>query len=401
MNDKLNLQDLTDGLAESHGMSRRNAESFVRDFFVLIAEALEKDKYVKVKGLGTFKLIEVDARESVDVNTGEHIEIQGHNRVTFTPDPTLKDAVNKPFSVFETVVLEDAPAADSQPAEEKQAVEERAAVEEKPIDVRPAEEQQPADEQQSVKEGQSSEDTPIEPNEPIEPNTPTEPNKPIEPITPTESIEPTPSTPPIEPAAPQPTPSASVEQLRISEKKRKEIAKKAETSSTPFFAIIAIIIILGCIGFVAYLYYPDFADSQDNEPAQQTELTQPADTIGLQQEQALGQSSADAASTEQASSASAQPSSSSASTAAQGATTPQPADGGTVQKLTAGQQYQPDGVLATYTVKRGESLSDISNHFYGSRSFYTYIVSFNRDKIKNPDSVPVGTVLQIPRLVSK
>lgn len=355
MNDKLNLQDLTDGLAESHGMSRRNAESFVRDFFVLIAEALEKDKYVKVKGLGTFKLIEVDARESVDVNTGEHIEIQGHNRVTFTPDPTLKDAVNKPFSVFETVVLEDAPAADSQPAEEKQAVEERAAVEEKPI----------------------------------------------EPTTPTESIEPTPSTPPIEPAAPQPAPSASVEQLRISEKKRKEIAKKAETSSTPFFAIIAIIIILGCIGFVAYLYYPDFADSQDNEPAQQTELTQQADTIGPQQGQAPGQSSADAASTEQASSASAQPSSSSASTAAQGATTPQPADGGTVQKLTAGQQYQPDGVLATYTVKRGESLSDISNHFYGSRSFYTYIVSFNRDKIKNPDSVPVGTVLQIPRLVSK
>ena len=79
-----------------------------KEFFQLIEEALEKDKYVKVqKGLGAFKLIDVESRESVNVNTGERFEIQGHTKVSFTPEPALKDLINKPFSHFETVVLND------------------------------------------------------------------------------------------------------------------------------------------------------------------------------------------------------------------------------------------------------------------------------------------------------
>ena len=70
MNEKLNIQDLIDLLAEKHGMSKKNADSFVKEFFQLIEEALEKDKYVKIKGLGAFKLIDVESRESVNVNTG-------------------------------------------------------------------------------------------------------------------------------------------------------------------------------------------------------------------------------------------------------------------------------------------------------------------------------------------
>ena len=73
MNEKLNIQDLIDLLAEKHGMSKKNADSFVKEFFQLIEEALEKDKYVKVKGLGAFKLIDVESRESVNVNTGERL----------------------------------------------------------------------------------------------------------------------------------------------------------------------------------------------------------------------------------------------------------------------------------------------------------------------------------------
>ena len=76
-------------------------------FFSIIEEGLEKDKYVKIKGFGTFKLIEVDSRESINVNTGERFEIQGHTKVTFTPDNNIKEAVNKPFSAFQTVVLEE------------------------------------------------------------------------------------------------------------------------------------------------------------------------------------------------------------------------------------------------------------------------------------------------------
>ena len=105
MNEKLNIQDLIDLLAEKHGMSKKNADSFVKEFFQLIEEALEKDKYVKIKGLGAFKLIDVERRESVNVNTGERFEIQGHTKVSFTPEPALKDIINKPFAHFETVVL--------------------------------------------------------------------------------------------------------------------------------------------------------------------------------------------------------------------------------------------------------------------------------------------------------
>lgn len=107
MNEKLNIQNLIELLAEKHGMSKRNADSFVKEFFQLIEEALEKDKYVKIKGLGAFKLIDVESRESVNVNTGERFEIQGHTKVSFTPEPALKDIINKPFSHFETVVLND------------------------------------------------------------------------------------------------------------------------------------------------------------------------------------------------------------------------------------------------------------------------------------------------------
>lgn len=73
--------------------------------FELIEEALVTEKYVKVKGLGTFKLTEVESRESVNVNTGERIEIQGHTKISFTPDSGMKDLINKPFAHFETVIL--------------------------------------------------------------------------------------------------------------------------------------------------------------------------------------------------------------------------------------------------------------------------------------------------------
>lgn len=120
MNEKLNIQDLIDMLAEKHGMSKKNADSFVKEFFLLIEESLEKDKYVKIKGLGTFKLIDVESRESVNVNTGERFEIQGHTKVSFTPEPTLKDIINKPFSHFETVVLNDSTVLEDTPLENEE-----------------------------------------------------------------------------------------------------------------------------------------------------------------------------------------------------------------------------------------------------------------------------------------
>ena len=118
MNEKLNIQNLIELLAEKHGMDKADAESFVKEFFQLIEESLENDKYVKIRGLGTFKLIDVESRESVNINTGERFEIQGHTKVSFAPEPALKDLINKPFSHFETVVLNDETVLEDTPVED-------------------------------------------------------------------------------------------------------------------------------------------------------------------------------------------------------------------------------------------------------------------------------------------
>lgn len=105
MNDKVTLQDLAVELAKRHQLEGADAESFIRMFFTLIEDGLAADKYVKIKGLGAFKLTEVDSRESIDVNTGKRIEIQSYTKVSFTPDAAMKNLINRPFSHFEPVIL--------------------------------------------------------------------------------------------------------------------------------------------------------------------------------------------------------------------------------------------------------------------------------------------------------
>ena len=104
---KITIQEIASKLITQNGLSKKEATLFVNMMFDLIREALERDKMVKVKGLGTFKIIDVESRESVNVNTGERVLIEGHNKITFTPDALMKELVNKPFSQFETVVLND------------------------------------------------------------------------------------------------------------------------------------------------------------------------------------------------------------------------------------------------------------------------------------------------------
>ena len=108
MDNRLNLVELAEKLAARCDLSSRESETFVRSFFEQIAQGLRYDQLVKVKGFGVFKLVDVNARESVNVNTGERFEIAGHTKVTFTPDASLRDAVNRPFAEFETVLLNDA-----------------------------------------------------------------------------------------------------------------------------------------------------------------------------------------------------------------------------------------------------------------------------------------------------
>ena len=97
--------DLTRDVIAKYGLDKESAERFVQQMFAVLREGIEREKNVKVKSLGTFKITSVNARESVDVNTGERIVIEGRNKITFTPDVVLRDRVNSPFAQFETVVL--------------------------------------------------------------------------------------------------------------------------------------------------------------------------------------------------------------------------------------------------------------------------------------------------------
>ena len=105
MGSKINLQQLAKILAQKKSIPQKDAETFLKEFFDSIVQNVTSDKLVKIKGLGTFKLIEVLDRESVNVNTGERFVIPGHSKLSFTPEPALKDFINKPFADFQTTVI--------------------------------------------------------------------------------------------------------------------------------------------------------------------------------------------------------------------------------------------------------------------------------------------------------
>ena len=104
---KLTLNNIAKVLVEKNGMEPKEAMTFTTAMFDLIHDRLNEEGIVKVKGLGTFKMIRVEARESINVRTGERVLIDSHAKITFTPDAVMKELVNKPFSQFETVVLND------------------------------------------------------------------------------------------------------------------------------------------------------------------------------------------------------------------------------------------------------------------------------------------------------
>jgi nucleoid DNA-binding protein len=196
---KLTIQEVAKILTEKNGLSPREASNFAAEMFSVILQHLQEGDAVKVKGLGTFKIINVEARESVSVRTGERVVIDSHSKVTFTPDTIMRELVNKPFSQFETVVLNDGvefedikddeaeeeatvtkeptvteePAAVEEPAiveepvvaEEPVAVEEPVVVEEQPAET---EEEPVVDEEPTVEEEPVADEEPAVEEEPAE-----------------------------------------------------------------------------------------------------------------------------------------------------------------------------------------------------------------------------------------
>ncbi|MBV3844749.1 HU family DNA-binding protein [Bacteroides eggerthii] len=382
MNEKLNIQDLIDLLAEKHGMSKKNADSFVKEFFQLIEEALEKDKYVKVKGLGAFKLIDVESRESVNVNTGERFEIQGHTKVSFTPEPALKDLINKPFSHFETVVLND-----------------NTVLEDTPVD--------DSDNEDEENAGQKTEEVTAATPEDIE--TPKEKTENREAATTFET--------------------ATSEETMTSEEEKTETPEEAEvmktdasteSSTMKYFIGIVVFVVLLCAGAIAYLYSPELFDNLSSEPPVEKVVDvgtdKPADNTALADSVAVK----DTVTVTEADTASGSPVAEPVTKKPDApvvARRPDPVNTTPVsqtQKTTAqtqkttGTAYIPDstsytivGTETTYTIKSGETLTKVALRFYGTKVLYPYIVKHNPAVIKNPNNVPAGTTIKIPKLKKK
>ncbi|MGM9725789.1 MAG: HU family DNA-binding protein [Prevotella sp.] len=103
--EKINILDLKSHLVAKHGVIESDAQSFINDMNELLRTTLLEEGMVKLRGLGTFKLIDVDSRESINVNTGERVLINSHSKLSFSPDTAMRELINRPFSQFQTVIL--------------------------------------------------------------------------------------------------------------------------------------------------------------------------------------------------------------------------------------------------------------------------------------------------------
>lgn len=154
---KLSIRDLAAAVAPKFKLPQASVENFINQMFEVTLEGLHEDKQTKIKGLGTFKLQAVKARESINVSTGERVLIEGHEKVAFTPDTVMKELINKPFAHFETVMLEEGVEFADTPAEEDApAVEAEPVVAEEPV----VEETAPVTEETIPEEKPASEETP-------------------------------------------------------------------------------------------------------------------------------------------------------------------------------------------------------------------------------------------------
>lgn len=368
MNDKLTIQDLTDLLAEKHGMEKSDAEAFVQEFFQMIERALERDKYVKIKGLGAFKLIDVDGRESIDVNTGERIHIKGHTKVSFTSDNQLRDTINKPFSHFETVLLNDNTVLEDTPVEEP----DNTVV---------------SDNVAKQEEGQVS-----------------KPQLTAEHIISQELLK-----------AKMSSPVIHTEQS-IKKEEKSEMFQQAvsqdmkslddkEKSSVSYLVAIIIVVLLVCGGALYFIYQPDIfssfsAKDRIDMPEQQVRhtimmdtvtkvsSTVTDDTVKNQVQPSVKESEVSQKQVEVKQNISTKDEVEVVSKSA-------PA------KYSESVNYMIAGTKTTYTIKEGETLTKVSLRFYGTKGMWPYIVKYNKGVIKNPDNVPYGTIIKIPELSEK
>lgn len=278
---KLTIQEIAAVLTEKNGFEKSEANKFVSAMFALIQERLETDQLAKIKGLGTFKIIDVEARESISVRTGERVTISGHSKVSFTPDAMMKELVNKPFSQFETVVLNDGVEFDDIKDEEP---EEEESVEDTPQETTPV---QPLIE--IVEEESISQEAEVSSPELTEKTMPEVAEEPIHEVVEESMARHAEAPSPIEAAKPEPQEAADVQSHIVEDSVARQVDEPvASTHLMGHWVLYAVLsLFLMAVSGLAGYYYGSYktlisASKPDTVVVHDTVTAVPVDTVPTQ-----------------------------------------------------------------------------------------------------------------------
>lgn len=437
MNEKITLQELVEEFARKCQWNEADAEQFVKEFLALIEEALARDKYVKVKGLGTFKLINIEARKSVDVNTGEAIEIKGHTRVSFIPEAGLRDLINKPFAHFQSVLLKDEVHFADLP--EEGGLPEGTEEESESDGTEETVENVPGGEMTTV--GLESSPKDMQKEEPLSSEMVAHSQGEREEDVVPSSLEPKPEESCLEVAA---APSveekeeladakvvmlerniseadATVPEKETGASESENEEQQEQEGDASFSAgsgekkrhipwcMIASVLLVGIFigGLITWAltsgrrYVPEEVMEylMKQEQQQKSALVVPDSSKVTDSLTAKVDSSQ--IQVQRPDTVNQQPK----------AVTVTPSQAGKNEKTAAVPvkretladtvEYQITGTQTSYTLRPGESLVRVALKFYGNKKLWPYLVKHNKSIIKNPDNVPVGTTIQIPQLTPK
>ena len=378
---RYNLSQLTDAFATQTGMSKTDSERFIKSFFDMISDGLMVNGRVKIKGLGTFRVVQVKDRESVRVNTGERFVIPGYRKVAFTPDNSLKESINKPFSAFETVILTDTQAGLLETVDEP----ESKAAEKRPADAAKAAES-------SAVQGSEAASEPVSAQEPVTEKASKQELKPTSKSKPKSKSEKVRKTGEKIPA-------------KAGEPQVKEITRKRGTRLILKF-LLWILAILLVLLVLTYLFWPllgqKFFKQFDIESRRKTDrietvIDQDAGDVTMQP----GAESMEPAGVEPTEEV-VQPeqirSSSTPSAVFRLNVADQNKD---LADFTAADtvNYRMTGTMSTHYVKSGETLTRIALNYYGTKKLWPYIAAYN--KMSNYNALKIGRKLLIPVLEAK
>ena len=419
MNERLSLQDLIDLLAKKQEITKKEAEVFLRELIAVISETIESNESVKIKDFGTFKLVKVNARKSVDVNTGEAIEIAAHYKLSFTPDKLLKEAINRPFAHFESVVLEEGVSFDNIEKDETVNIEEADEEEDVSVDedtnevspTRTADPQEVENEdftpelgsgdttiietentaphtEEAPLEEEEVEDTKIPKEEETQSDndtiTPSETENISEPLTDEVSEERILEYKQRIEEAKLAAKEKDLEYEKLVQETRQAAKRRKKFVSLGFFIFLIIAAFL-----IGGLYFQEIARFLTEGPIQNNSTAIVADNQNIDDKKTdtLAVSSDSIAKAKEQDSIAIV---TEKTLPSENSIKPQ------TQKTEQPTATKGNTPLAIITIEPGNTLRNISLKYYGHKSFCVYIYEENKDKIKNINSIPLGTKLTIP-----